>query len=177
MNVEEVESTSRENSPRCSYSRGGYHRGEWVELLSDRRAASKRLGEAPWRPRPDRGVPVAMERDAALCRGPTPVALLRDEYVDVVSEIGYASDNRIDERRDSITRESRVRRSDGEDLQGRTRCQRRTSSTMRSVRSRSETRSSCCDVISSERRPSETNWTPTTMSRTPRVKSGRPPIP
>ena len=48
---------------------------------------------------------------------------------------------------------------------------------MRSVRSRSEIRSSCCEVMSSEIRPSETNWIPTTMSRTPSVRSGLVPMP
>ena len=55
--------------------------------------------------------------------------------------------------------------------------QRRTSSTSCSIRSRSSIRSSCCDVISSERRPSETNWMPTTTSSTPSVRSGRCPMP
>ena len=45
------------------------------------------------------------------------------------------------------------------------------------MRSRSSIRSSCCDVTSSEISPSETNWIPTTMSRTPRVRSGRVPMP
>ncbi len=37
-------------------------------------------------------------------------------------------------------------------------------------------RSSCWDVTSSERRPSETNWIPTTSESTPSVRSGRRPI-
>ena len=51
--------------------------------------------------------------------------------------------------------------------------QRRTSSTSCSMRSRSPIRSSCCEVISSDSNPSETNWMPTTMSSTPSVSSGR----
>ena len=68
-------------------------------------------------------------------------------------------------------RPDKVRRVDG--IAG---AQRRTSSTICSIRSRSSRRSSCCDVISSESRPSDTNWIPTTTSSTPSVRSGRCPI-
>ena len=68
-------------------------------------------------------------------------------------------------------RPDEVRRVDG--IAG---AQRRTSSTICSIRSRSSRRSSCCDVISSESRPSDTNWIPTTTSSTPSVRSGRCPI-
>ena len=52
----------------------------------------------------------------------------------------------------------------------------RTSSTSACDRSRSPTRSACWLVIISPIRPSERNWIPTTTSRTPRMRSGRPPI-
>ena len=55
-------------------------------------------------------------------------------------------------------------------------CYRRTPSTSWSIRSRSSRRSSCWDVTSSERRPSDTNWMPTTIINTPSVSSGRCPI-